>query len=40
MKRVRKTIERKPETELPLIFAVLRVLYTNDLLDFIDKLTK
>jgi len=40
MKRVRKTIVRKPETELLLILAVLRVLYTNDLLDFIDELTK
>ncbi len=39
MKRVRKTIGRKPETELPLILAVLRVLYTNNLLDFIDGLT-
>ena len=39
MKRVRKTIRRKPETELPLILAVLRVLYTNNLLDFIDGLT-
>ena len=40
MRRVRKTIGRKPETELPLILAVLRVLYTNDLLDSIDELTK
>jgi len=40
MRRVRKTIGRKPETELPLILAVLRVLYTNDLLDTIDELTK
>ncbi|MFG6348018.1 MAG: hypothetical protein K1W15_04760 [Lachnospiraceae bacterium] len=40
MGRVRKTIGRKPETELPLILAVLRVLYTNDLLDSIDELTK
>ncbi len=40
MRRVRKTIGRKPETELPLILAVLRVLYTNDLLDSIDKLAK
>ena len=37
MRRVRKTIGRKPETELPLILAVLRVLYTNDLLDSIDN---
>ena len=40
MRRVRKTIGRKPEIELPLILAVLRVLYTNDLLDSIDELTK
>ncbi len=40
MRRVRKTIGRKPETELPLILAVLRILYTNDLLDSIDELTK
>jgi len=40
MRRVRKTIGRKPETELPLILAVLRVLYTNDLLDSIDELAK
>lgn len=40
MRRVRKTIGRRPETELPLILAVLRVLYTNDLLDSIDELTK
>lgn len=38
MRRVRKTIGRKPGTELPLIPAVLGVLYTNDLLDSIDKL--
>ena len=30
----------KPETELPFILAVLRVLYTNDLLDSIDELAK
>ena len=40
MRRVRKTIGRKPKTELPLILAVLRILYTNDLLDSIDELTK
>lgn len=40
MRRVRKTIGRKPETELPLILAVLRVLYTNELLDSIDELAK
>lgn len=40
MRRVRKKIGRNPETELPLILAVLRVLYTNDLLDSIDKLAK
>jgi len=40
MRRVRKTIGRKPETELPLILAVLRVLYTNGLLDSIDRLAK
>lgn len=31
MRRVQKTIGRKPETELSLILAVLRVFYTNDL---------
>ncbi|MDE6636587.1 MAG: ISAs1 family transposase, partial [Lachnospiraceae bacterium] len=40
MRRVRKTIGRRPETELPLVLAVLRVLYTNELLDSIDELTK
>jgi len=40
MRGVRKTIGRKPETELPLILAVLRVLYTNELLDSIDELAK
>lgn len=40
MRRVRKTIGRHPETELPLILTVLRVLYNNDLLDSIDKLVK
>ncbi len=40
MRRVQKTIGRRPERELPLILAVLRVLYTNDLLDSIDELAK
>lgn len=40
MRRVQKTIGRKTEIELPLILVVLRVLYTNDLLDSINKLTK
>ena len=40
MRRVQKTIGRKPETKLPLIFAVLRVLYTNELLDSIHELAK
>ena len=38
MRRVQKTIGRKPETKLPLIFAVLRVLYTNELLVSIHEL--
>jgi len=40
MRRVRKKIGRIPESEIPLILAVLRVLYANDLLDSIDKLAK
>ena len=40
MRRVRKTIGRKPDKEIPLILAVLRALYTNNLLDSIDELAK
>ena len=40
MKRIRNKIGRNLETEIPVILAVLKVLYDNDMLDAIDELAK
>ena len=40
MRRIRSKIGRNPETELPVILAVLKVLYDNDMLNAIDELAK
>lgn len=40
MKRIRDKIGRNLETEIPVILAVLKVLYDNDMLDAIDELAK
>lgn len=40
MKRIRNKIGRNLETEVPVILAVLKVLYDNDLLNAIDELAK
>lgn len=40
MKRIRSKIGRNPESEIPVILAVLKVLYDNDMLNAIDKLAK
>ena len=40
MKRVRNKIGRNLETEIPVILAVLKVLYDNDMLAAIDKVAK
>lgn len=40
MKRIRNKIGRNLGTEMPVILAVLKVLYDNDLLDAIDELAK
>ena len=40
MKRIRHKIGRRPESELPVILAVLKVLYDNNKLDAIDELAK
>lgn len=40
MKRIRDKIGRNLESEIPVILAVLKVLYDNDMLDAIDKLAK
>lgn len=40
MKRIRSKIGRNPEKELPVILAVLKVLYDNDMLNAIDELAK
>lgn len=40
MKRIRNKIGRNLETEIPVILAVLKVLYDNDMLDTIDELAK
>lgn len=40
MKRIRDKIGRNLESEIPVILAVLKVLYDNDMLDAIDELAK
>lgn len=40
MKRIRNKIGRNPETEIPVILTVLKVLYDNDMLNAIDELAK
>lgn len=40
MKRIRNKIGRNPESEFPVILAVLKVLYDNDMLNAIDELAK
>ena len=40
MKRIRHKIGRSPESEIPVILAVLKVLYDNNKLDAIDELAK
>lgn len=40
LKRVRNKIGRNLKTEIPMILAVLKVLYDNDMLDAIDELAK
>ena len=40
MKRIRNKIGRNLESEIPVILAVLKVLYDNDMLDAIDELAK
>jgi len=40
MNRIRNKIGRNLETEIPVILAVLKVLYDNELLDAIDELSK
>lgn len=40
MKRIRNKIGRNLETEIPVILAVLKVLYDNEMLDTIDELAK
>ena len=40
MKRIRSKIGRNPESEIPVILAVLKVLYDNDMLNAIDELAK
>ena len=40
MKRIRNKIGRNLETEIPVILAVLKVLYDNDMLNAIDELAK
>lgn len=40
MKRIRSKIGRNLELEIPVILAVLKVLYDNDMLDTIDELAK
>lgn len=40
MKRIRAKIGRNLESEIPVILAVLKVLYDNDMLDAIDELVK
>ena len=40
MRRIRSKIGRNPESELPVILAVLKVLYDNDMLNAIDELAK
>lgn len=40
MKRIRNKIGRNPESEIPVILAVLKVLYDNDMLNAIDELAK
>lgn len=40
MKRIRNKISRNLETEIPVILAVLKVLYDNNMLDAIDELAK
>lgn len=40
MKRIRSKIGRNLETEIPVILAVLKVLYDNDMMDAIDELSK
>ena len=40
MKRIRSKIGRNLETEIPVILAVLKVLYDNDMMDAIDELAK
>lgn len=40
MRRIRSTIGRRLEKEIPVILAVLKVLYDNEMLDAIDELAK
>lgn len=40
MKHIRSKISRNLESELPVILFVLKVLYDNDMLNAIDKLSK
>ena len=40
MRRIRNKISRNLEKEVPVILAVLKVLYDNDLLNAIDELAK
>jgi hypothetical protein len=40
MKRIRSKIGRNLESEIPVILAVLKVLYDNDMMDAIDELAK
>lgn len=40
MKRIRNKIGRNLESEIPVILAVLKVLYDNDMLDAIDEIAK
>lgn len=40
MKRIRDKIGRNLESEIPVVLAVLKVLYDNDMLDAIDELAK
>ena len=40
MKRIRGKTGRKPESEIPVIVAILKVLYDNDMMDAIDKPAK
>ena len=40
MKRIRAKIGRNLEKEIPVILAVMKVLYDNDMLEAIDELAK